>query len=120
MKHFLKSFVYAFRGIFSALKKEFHVIFHFAIMFLVILFGFLFNITLYEWIACIILFGLVISSEMLNTAFEITVDIAMPEINEKAKNAKDIAAAAVLINSIMAATVGIIIFLPKLINFINF
>ncbi len=39
-----------------------------------------------EWIICIILFGLVISLELVNSAIETTVDIAMPEINEKAKN----------------------------------
>ena len=67
-----------------------------------------------EWIACIILFGLVISLELINTAIETTVDIAMPEKNEKAKLAKDVAAGAVLMSAIMAIVVGLIIFLPKI------
>ena len=60
---------------------------------------------------------MVISLELVNSAIEATVDIAMPEINEKAKNAKDIAAGAVLVSAIAAAIIGLIIFVPKLIDF---
>ena len=38
----------------------------------------------------------------------------MPEKNEKAKLAKDVAAGAVLMSAIMAIVVGLIIFLPKI------
>lgn len=82
-------------------------------MFIVIIAGFIFKISVMEWIVCLILFALVISLELINTAIETTVDIAMPEINEKAKYAKDIAAGAVLFSAIIAAIVGLIIFLPK-------
>jgi len=64
---------------------------------------------------CIILFGLVIGGEMLNSAIETVVDIAMPEINPKAKFAKDVAAGAVLIFAISSAIIGLIIFIPKII-----
>ena len=56
---------------------------------------------------------LVIGAEALNTAIEKVVDIASPEWNEAARQAKDAAAASVLIFSLCAATVGIVIFLPK-------
>ena len=46
--------------------------------------------------------------------FETTVDIAMPDINEKAKYAKDIAAGAVLFSAIISVIIGLIIFLPKI------
>ena len=57
-------------------------------MTLVILFGVLFKISLSEWFTCIILFGLVISGELFNTAIETVVDMVSPNINEKAKLAK--------------------------------
>lgn len=114
MKKLINSFKYAICGIGTAMKRERNLKIHIIIMLLVITAGFVFNISTIEWIICIILFGLVISAEMFNTAIEITVDIAMPEKNEKAKKAKDISAGAVLITAIVSAIIGLIIFVPKI------
>lgn len=54
----------------------------------------------------------------MNTAIETAIDICKPEINPKAKLAKDTAAGAVLVVAIVAVVVGIIIFGPKIINVI--
>ena len=116
-KNVITSFKYAFQGVFSAIKTERNLKIHISIMILVIIAGIFFKISKMEWIICIILFGLVISLELVNSAIETTVDIAMPEINEKAKNAKDMAAGAVLVSAIAAAIIGLIIFVPKLIDF---
>lgn len=113
-KKLRNSFKYAFEGIGEALKTEQNLKIHFFIMIAVITAGLVFKINAMEWIACVILFGLVISLELINTAIETTVDIAMPEKNEKAKLAKDVAAGAVLISAIMAIVVGLIIFVPKI------
>ena len=88
-------------------------------MVLVIISGFILKISITEWTICIVLFGLVITAELINTAIETTVDIVMPEKNEKAKLAKDIAAGAVLVSAIASAIIGIIIFLPKILYFVN-
>ena len=88
-------------------------------MVLVIISGFIFKISITEWTICIVLFGLVITAELINTAIETTVDIVMPEKNEKAKLAKDIVAGAVLVSAIASAIIGIIIFLPKILNIVN-
>lgn len=88
-------------------------------MLFVIIFGFWLNISITEWCICIALFGLVISLELVNTAIETVVDIAMPEKNEKAKKAKDISAAAVLISALASAIIGVIIFIPKILIFIK-
>lgn len=61
------------------------------------------------------LIGIVISLELVNTSIEQVVDIAMPEKNEKAKIAKDVAAGAVLAVAIISAIIGLIIFIPKII-----
>ena len=116
MNKLIHSFKYAFEGIITGLKKEQNMKIHFIIMILVIIAGIILKISKIEWIICIILFG--ISAEMFNTAIEQTVDIAMPEKNEKAKIAKDVSAGAVLIVAIASAIIGLIIFIPKIINII--
>ena len=113
----INSFKYAFNGLAEAWKKEQNIKIHVLIMIFVIIAGFLLKISIAEWIVCLILFAMGISLELINTAIEITVDIAMPKINEKAKFAKDISAGAVLFSAIISAIIGIIIFLPKIIMF---
>lgn len=114
-KNVISSFKYAFQGMFSALKTERNLKIHVTIMILVIIAGIVLKISKIEWIICIILFGLVIGGEMLNSAIETVVDIAMPDINSKAKFAKDAAAGAVLVLAIASAIIGFMIFGPKLI-----
>lgn len=114
-KNVISSFKYAFQGMFSALKTERNLKIHVTIMILVIIAGIVLKISKIEWIICIILFGLVIGVEMLNSAIETVVDIAMPDINPKAKFAKDAAAGAVLVFAIASAIIGFMIFGPKLI-----
>ena len=83
-------------------------------MIVVVIAGIVYSISKIEWMICIILFGLVITAELINTAIETTVDIAMPRKDEKAKLAKDVAAGAVLVCAITASIIGLIIFLPKI------
>ena len=113
-KKLRNSFKYAFEGIGEAWRTEQNLKIHFVIMALVIIAGFIFKISAMEWIICLLLFAIVISLELINTAIETTVDIAMPEINEKAKYAKDIAAGAVLFSAMISVIIGLIIFLPKI------
>ena len=108
----INSFKYAFEGIISSFKAERNMKIHTLIMILVIIAGFIFNITKAEWIICIILFGIVISAELFNTAIETIVDLVMPEKNKKAKLAKDVSAGAVLILAIASGIIGILVFLP--------
>lgn len=114
-KNVISSFKYAFQGMFSALKTERNLKIHVTIMILVIIAGIVLKISKIEWIICIILFGLVIGGEMFNSAIETVVDIAMPDINPKAKFAKDAAAGAVLVLAIASAIIGFMIFGSKLI-----
>lgn len=114
-KKIINSFKYAFSGIFLAIKQERNMKIHILAMILVIILGISLKINTVEWITCIILFGIVISAEMFNTAIETVVNMIMPEKNEKAKIAKDVSAGAVLINAIASAIIGGIIFIPKII-----
>ncbi len=111
---FYKSLSYAIEGIFNCIKKERNIKIHILFMMLVILCGFLFQITYVEWLICILLFGLVISLELVNTSIEAVVDLCTQEFHPLAKLAKDTAAGAVLISAIAAAMIGLIIFIPKI------
>lgn len=117
-KKLINSFKYAFKGLGSAVKSERNMKIHFTMMILVIIAGIFFNIAIWEWITCFILFGLVIGMECVNTAIEIIVDMVSPKYNEAAGRAKDIAAGGVLACAIGAAVAGIFIFLPKVLEFI--
>ncbi|MFR2570986.1 MAG: diacylglycerol kinase family protein [Clostridia bacterium] len=114
----MNSFRYALCGIKTAWKTEENLKIHFFIMLMVIVAGVTLKINTTEWSVVLILCGLVISLELINTAIENAVDLVTKEYNEKAKNAKDIAAGAVLFSAIIAAIIGFIIFLPKIINII--
>ena len=118
-KKLKNSFKYAIQGIKSALKTEQNLKIHFILTALAILLGIVLKINFTEWAICFLLFGFVITTELLNTAIEVTVDLAMPKKNEKAKLAKDIAAGAVLVSAIASILIGIAIFLPKIINVIS-
>lgn len=111
---FYKSVQYALEGIFACIKKERNMKIHLSMMIIVIICGFVFSIEIFEWIICIILFGLVIALELINTAIEAVVDLCSPTFHPLSKLAKDMAAGAVLIAAISAAIIGLIIFIPKL------
>ena len=118
-KRLRNSFKYAFEGIIQTYKGEQNLKIHTFIAILVVIFGFFLRISLIEWFICLILIGLVLMSEFFNTAIEYVVDLASPKVHPLAKAAKDTASAGVLMMSIMAAIVGGIIFIPKLIEFIG-
>jgi diacylglycerol kinase len=110
----LKSFAYAFEGILDFIKYEPQAVIHAIATVLVVAAGFYFSINATEWIAVIVAIGLVIISEMMNTAIEKLTDMVSPEYNPRAKVVKDLAAGAVLIAALAAAMIGIVVFLPKL------
>ena len=113
-----KSFGYAFEGIFTGIKKERNMKIHCLAVLCVVAAGFVFRISVSEWCICLILFGMILSLELVNTAMEAVVDLVTEERRPLAKLAKDTAAGAVLIAAIMAAGVGLLIFVPKVLELI--
>ncbi len=111
-----KSFGYAFQGIFNTIRTERNIKIHCAAAILVTIFGIWLQISKTEWMICFILFGLILALELVNTAVEATVDLFKEERKPLAKKAKDAAAGAVLIVAIFAAVIGILIFIPKLLD----
>ena len=92
---------------------------HIIMALLVILGGAIFQISYEEWLVCLTLIALVISLELLNTAVESVVDLITTNDNPLAKVAKDSAAGAVLVSAIISAVIGVVIFLPKILDFIS-
>lgn len=113
--HIINSFKFAADGIKEAFQSERNMKVHFLLMILVIILGLVLKLSLVEWAILIITIGLVLISEFINTSLEQIVDIVSPEKQEKAKVAKDVAAAGVLVSAIIAALVGAFLFLPKII-----
>ena len=83
---------------------------------LVLMAGIYFNISSIEWLILLLTIALVLTLEMINTSIERCVDLVTKEYHELAKNAKDVAAGAVFIMSIFSVCIGIVIFLPKIIE----
>jgi len=110
------SFKYAIRGIFILLKKEHNAWLHSIATVIVLSAGLYFKITASEWIAIVIIIGIVFTTEAFNTAIELLVDKISPDFDETAGKIKDLSAAAVLLSAIGAAIAGIIIFVPYLFN----
>ncbi len=106
------SFKCAFAGIFNTIRAERNIKIHLCAATLVTIAGFLFGISYFEWLICLLLFGLIIGLELVNTAIEATVDLVTEEKKPLAAKAKDAAAGAVLAASIFAAVIGLIIFVP--------
>ena len=106
------SFKYAGSGIWTALKTEPNLKFHFFSAILVIILGFHLKISRNDWMILFILIGVVISLELTNTAIETVVNSFTEDIHPAAKRAKDVAAGAVLFTAAMAIIVGILIFYP--------
>jgi undecaprenol kinase len=114
MRRFLKSFGYSFEGIKHAFKFGPNFRFHLVALILVLLLGWYFSLSAAEWLWISAVSAIVIMAELFNTAIEVLVDLVTPNIHPKAKIVKDVAAAAVLVSAILAAIVGLIIFIPKL------
>ena len=98
---FSKSLSNALRGIRISIRSERNLKIQVTIMILLMALGFILKFSPMEWGIIALTSAIVISTEMINTAIEITVDMVCQEnFNTFAKNAKDVAAGAVLIVSI--------------------
>ncbi|HCS51936.1 diacylglycerol kinase family protein [uncultured Rubinisphaera sp.] len=105
-----------FRGIGIALKNERNLRLQMGIAIVVIIAGIVYQLSQLEWAIISLTIAFVLMAEMLNTALENTLDRISLEEHPLTRNAKDVAAGAVLISSMAALIVGGLIFLPKVIG----
>jgi undecaprenol kinase len=112
----IKSFQYALQGFLSAIRSEVNLRFHIAVTVIVVTAGFWVKLEIVEWCIIILCVGAVVGFELLNTSLEQLCNHTTPDEHPAIKKIKDISAAAVLLVSLASVVVGLLIFLPKLID----
>src|SRR5580704_11800077 len=103
----------AMNGIVFTFRTQRHMRFHLFVVMIVILLSVLVNLGLRETLVLLFTISLVLVAEMFNSAIEATVDLVSPNYNPLAKFAKDIAAGAVLIATMIALVVGALLFIGE-------
>ena len=114
MKKRIDAFRHAFHGLKTAFSEEDHIKIQLIFAIAVIFSGFVFEVSLAEWIILLFCIGLVLGLELMNSAIESLTDLVTREKHPLAGKAKDIAAASVLVASMISAIIGLIIFIPKI------
>ena len=112
----IKSSNHAFRGFLIVIRTTHNFILQIFIGILAIILGISLKISITEWMILVFAIGIVLLTEIINTAIEIDIDLTSPEYHPYAKDTKDVSAAAVLFAVFIACIIGILIFLPKIIN----
>jgi len=116
IKNRILSFRYALRGVTTLFRETPNIRLQLAAAIAAVIMGFLLHISSGEWLAVIIVTGGVFAMEAMNSALEHLSDFTCKqEIHPAIKKVKDISAAAVLLAAVAALTVGLVIFLPKII-----
>lgn len=112
------SFKFAFHGLWLLVQNEHNSRIHFLAAIVAVTMGIILKLNSLEWSLLIIVIGIVFLTELLNSSLETLADFVNPEWNEKIRNVKDYAAAAVLISAIISIIVGAFIFIPKILDLI--
>ena len=115
----LRSFKYAFAGLWTMLKSQHNAWVHAFASFVVISLGFLFIVSASDWCLLTLAIMAVWTAEALNTAFEFLADVASPDFHPLVKKAKDVAAGAVLISALGALVIGLLVFCPHILKALN-
>lgn len=110
----IESFNFAFEGIIHVLRTQRNMRIHFAVAVAVLIAAFATGVSKLELIALLLAIAFVLIAEMINTAVEAAIDVATTSFDPMAKLAKDIAAGAVLIATIVAVAIGYIVFVSRL------
>jgi diacylglycerol kinase (ATP) len=105
----VRSFRFAFRGIALMLRTQHNAWIHAAATVAVVAAGVALRVSAADWLWLAVAIVLVWVAEALNTAFEFLADATVAEFHPLVRNAKDVAAGAVLISAIGAATIGAIV-----------
>lgn len=114
-----KSFVNAFEGLKIAVKQQ-NFFLMIIIAFLVLFAAFFLKISYFEWLVLILVIGLVLTLEIFNTVLEHLLDFIDSQISTKIKIIKDLIAGAIVVACLTAFTLGLIIFLPKIIFLLRY
>jgi diacylglycerol kinase len=120
MKKFIYSVLFALQGIKQFFSRDRNGKIQIVIGITAIILGFTLSISSSQWLLVLFCIGLVISLEMINSAIESFCDLVTTDFHPGIKIVKDVAAGAVLLASIFSLIIGLIIFIPALVQFSNF
>ena len=113
-KNYLDSWKNAFNGIWYVIKIGTNSKVQIVISIVVIALGFLFKVSITEWVFLTFAIMIVFIAETVNTAIEETVNLVTKEFNPIAKVAKDVAAGAVVLSAINSVIIAILIIVSKI------
>lgn len=111
---FLKSLRCAWQGLFDLYFTQRNFRIHLVVTVCALAAASWLQFALWQWGMLIQTIGLVLVAEGLNSAVETVVDICSPEIHPLARQAKDMAAGAVLIATFCSIASGLCLFGPAL------
>ena len=115
----INSLFFALKGLARLIRYERNARIHLLATVVVTICGLLFKIEPVEWALIAVVVGMVFLSELFNTAIENIADIVSPEWNAKIEIIKDYSAAAVLVSALVALVVGAVVFMPRILKFIE-
>jgi len=110
----MRSFKNSIRGLHVLLKNEYNLYIQIGFAVIAIVCGFVFEINVTEWAIQTTVIGLVIFSELVNTAIEKMMDLLYPEYDERVRDIKDLASGAVLFMVLVSVATGLFIYVPKI------
>lgn len=113
----IKSFKNAINGIVFVFRTQRNFKIQLACFVAALIAAFVFELTLFEIAVIVFAGGMVLVGEMMNTGIEKLVDLIKPEYHPLARKAKDVSAGVVLVSSLLAAILGLLIFIPRIIEF---
>ncbi len=120
MQKFGNALRHGFDGIGYTIRTQRNFRIQSLIFIVIIIFGFIFNISPCEWLAILLISSIVLSLEIVNTAIEKAVDTSTNgDYSPHAKIAKDTAAGAVVLASLFSIIIGLIIFIPKILRYLK-
>ncbi|MDQ2952292.1 MAG: diacylglycerol kinase family protein [Chloroflexota bacterium] len=112
----LRSFAFAFAGLAHLLQTQRNFRIEIVLGVLALVAGALLGFERWEWVALVLTIAVVLILEAANTAIEHAVTLASPGIDPRARAAKDVAAAAVLIAAVASVATGVLLFGPHLLR----
>lgn len=114
MDKFVKGFGFALKGLLYALATQLNFKIHCLMAVAVVATGLIIGLSTSEWLWIALAMVLVLMAELFNTAIEELVNLVSPNFSPQAGLVKDLAAGAVLVVAVFAFIVGILVFGPKL------
>jgi diacylglycerol kinase len=110
----IRSFGHAVRGWRYVMRTQRNAWIHALISVGIFVVAFWLGIGPRDWAIIIVTTAMVFATEFMNTAIEVAVDLASPQMHPLAKIAKDVAAGSVLLTALAAVVIGVLVLGPPL------